>query len=71
MIRVYESKTYLEDGSVVDLMGNSLSLDVIEEAFGVIAQNFGTPTHMLIPESVLKSLTRMVKKGNSLKSKHK
>lgn len=38
----------IDPNNVVDLLGNPLSEEVIEEGASVVAQNYGTPTHMFM-----------------------
>lgn len=38
----------IDANNVIDLLGNPLSEEVIEEAANVVAQNYGTPTHMFL-----------------------
>ncbi|VVB53231.1 Uncharacterised protein [uncultured archaeon] len=38
----------IDANNVIDLLGNPLSEEVIEEGANVVAQNYGTPTHMFL-----------------------
>lgn len=46
--------------NVVDLLGNPLSEEVIEEGASVVAQNFGTPTHMFLGFRAMSDFSKTV-----------
>jgi hypothetical protein len=46
--------------NVIDMLGNPLTEEVIEEAASVVAQNYGTPTHMFLGFRAMSDFSKTV-----------